>query len=96
MGAEGQRTLTGDGMGGTTQPEAPTFPAGRRRILCPACGGAGWDDTYLERRKGDRCRTCQGTGYLWVEWVRHSELDDEYTYIQHGAAPHPDQGELAL
>jgi hypothetical protein len=92
MGAEGS-SLDGE-RAMQPEPEAPTFPAGRQRILCPACGGTGYDDTYLVRRRGDRCRTCQGWAYLWMEW--RTQVDGSVTYIQHGPARHPDQGELAL
>ncbi len=75
--------------------EAPTFPAGRQRIICPLCGGTGWDATYADpRRREDRCRSCRGTGHLWMEW--RTQVDGSVTFIQHGPAVHPDQGELSL
>ena len=81
-GAEGDHTLDGDGWAGQAKPEAPTFPPGQRTIICPSCGGSGYDPTYADRhRREDRCSTCRGSGLLWVEW--RTQPDGSLTFIQH-------------
>lgn len=63
-------------------PEAPTFPPGQRTITCALCGGSGWNELYADSpARGDRCRSCKGSGLLWVEWRR--EPDGTLTFIQH-------------
>ena len=96
MGAEGKQVpRTGSAGVGLSRPEAPIFPAGPYTIPCPSCSGSGENATYADSRaRGDRCRACQGAGWLRVEWC--PQPDGSLTFIQHGPGMHPDQAELGL